>query len=70
MDLEQKFLVVAQVTLGLFLGVMDLVVMGDRVASTLVVLGDRFATSLDLWFGVDWWFMGLEIGVVVVMEGS
>jgi hypothetical protein len=59
LDLDQKLLVSAQVTLGLFLGVL-----------ALVVLGDRAASALDQWFGVDWWFLGVVTGVVVVMEGA
>jgi hypothetical protein len=59
MDLDEEVLVSTQVTLGLFLGVL-----------AQVVLGDRAAWALDQWFGVDWWFQRVVIGVVVVMEGS
>jgi hypothetical protein len=59
LDLDHKILVSTQANLNLFLGFLSLVVLGDRAAS-----------ALDQWFGVDWWFLGLVNGVVVVMEGA
>jgi hypothetical protein len=59
MDLDQQILVSTQATLGLFWGFL-----------TLVVLGDQAASDLDQWLGVDWWFLGVVTGVVVLMEGA
>jgi hypothetical protein len=53
--LDQRLMVSAQATPGLFLGVISLLSLGDRAAS-----------ALDLWFGVDWWFLGVATGVVVM----
>jgi hypothetical protein len=57
--LDQKVLVSPHVTLGLFLGVW-----------AQVVLGVQPAWALDEWFGMDWWFLRVVIGVVVVTEGA
>jgi hypothetical protein len=57
--LDQKILILVWVTLGLFMGVIAPLFLVDQVASTL-----------GLWSDVDWWWQGLVIGVVVVMEGA
>jgi hypothetical protein len=59
LDLDLKLMVSAEEIMGLLLGVL-----------ALVVLGDRAASALDQWFGVDWWFLGVATRVVVVMESA
>jgi len=58
-DLDQKFLVLTWATPGLFLGVL-----------APLDLADQDALALGLWFGVDWWFLGVATGVVVMTEGA
>jgi hypothetical protein len=47
------------VILGLFLGVIAPLSQAYQAAS-----------ALGLWSDVDWWWRGLVIGVVMVMEGA
>jgi hypothetical protein len=54
-----KLLFSTQTILGLFLGVLALVFLGDQATSTL-----------DQWFGVGWQFVGVTTRVMVVMEGA
>jgi hypothetical protein len=57
--LDQKLLVLAQVTPGLFLGFL-----------TPLSLVYRVSLALDMWLGVDWWLLGVATRVLVMTEGA